>query len=35
MIDIHWKYDYMHKNEMIYALIFINNHMIWCIIHML
>ena len=28
MIDIHPKYDNMHKNGMIYALIFINNHII-------
>ena len=26
MIDIHSKYDNMHKNEMFYTLIFINNH---------
>ena len=31
MIDIHSKYDNMHKNEMFYALITcINNHIIAC-----
>ena len=35
MIDIHSKYDNMHKNEMFYTLICINNHIISCIIHML
>ena len=28
MIDIHLKYDNMHKNKMLYALIYINNHII-------
>ena len=28
MIDIHSKYDNMHKNGMFYALIYINNHII-------
>ena len=28
MIDMHSKYDNMHKNEMFYALIYINNHII-------
>ena len=26
MIEIHSKYDNMHENEMVYALICINNH---------
>ena len=30
-IDIHSKYDNMHKNGMFYALIYINNHIIICI----
>ena len=30
MIDMHSKYDNMHKNEMFYALICINNHVIAC-----
>ena len=30
MIDMHSKYDNMHKNEMFYALIYINNHIIVC-----
>ena len=32
MIDMHSKYDTMHKNEMFYVLIFINNHII-CVIN--
>ena len=28
MIDMHSKYDNMHKNEMFYALIWINNHIL-------
>ena len=28
MIDMYSKYDNMHKNEMFYTLIFINNHVI-------
>ena len=28
MIDMHSKYDNMHKNGMFYALIYINNHVI-------
>ena len=28
MIDMHSKYDNMHKNEMFYAFICINNHVI-------
>ena len=35
MIDIHSKYDNMHKNGMFYALICINNHIFSCIICML
>ena len=35
MIDIHLKHDNMHKNGMVYALIFINNHIIICIDYML
>ena len=31
MIDMHSKYDNMHKNGMFYALICINNHIIACI----
>ena len=30
MIDMHVKYDYMHKNIMFYSLMFINNHIIAC-----
>ena len=30
MIDMHSKYDNMHKNEMFYALICINNNVIAC-----
>ena len=30
MIDMHSKYDNMHKNGMFYALICINNHVIAC-----
>ena len=30
MIDMHSKYDNMHKNRMFYALIYINNHVIAC-----
>ena len=28
MIDVHSKYDNMHENGMLYALICINNHLI-------
>ena len=35
MIDIHSKYDNMHKNRMFYALIYINNHIITFINSML
>ena len=28
MIDMHLEYDNMHKNEIIYVLIFYNNHII-------
>ena len=28
MIDMHSKYDNMHKNVMFYVLIYINNHII-------
>ena len=35
MIDMHSKYDNMHKNEIFYALIYINNHIITCINGML
>ena len=31
MIDMHLKYDNMHKNEIFYALICINNDIITCI----
>ena len=31
MIDMHSKYDNMHKNDMVYALISINIHIILCI----
>ena len=31
MIDMHSKYDNMHKNEMFYTLICINNHVVNCI----
>ena len=31
MIDIHSKHDNMHKNEMFYALICTNKHIIICI----
>ena len=30
MIGMHSKYDYMHKNVIFYALIYINNHIIAC-----
>ena len=30
MIDMHSKYDNMHKNGMFYALICTNNHVIAC-----
>ena len=30
MIDMHSKYDNMHKNRMFYALICINNRIIAC-----
>ena len=30
MIDMHSKYDNMHKKRMLYALICINNHIIAC-----
>ena len=35
MIDMHLKYDNMHKNEKFYALIYINNHVITSINFML
>ena len=35
MIDMHLKYDKMHKNIMIYALVYINNHIITSINNML
>ena len=35
MIDVYSKFDNMHKNGMFYALIFINSHIILCIIFML
>ena len=35
MIDLHLKYDNMHKNGMFYALICINNHVITSINYML
>ena len=35
MIDVHSKYDNMHKNEMFYALIYINNYVITSISCML
>ena len=35
MIDMHLKFDNMHKNRIFYALIFINNHIISCIDFML
>ena len=31
IIDMHSKYDNMHKNEMFYALVCINNYIISCI----
>ena len=31
MIEMHSKCDNMHENEMFYALIYINNHIIVCI----
>ena len=31
MIDMHSKYDNMHKNRMLYALICINNRIIACL----
>ena len=34
MIDMHSKYDNMHKNEIFYALICINNHIIACVTSM-
>ena len=34
-IDMYSKYDNIHKNEMFYALIFINNHIIICIKYIL
>ena len=34
MIDIH-KYDNMHRNEIFYVLICINNHVLSCLISML
>ena len=34
MIDIHSKYNNMHKSRMFYALIYINNHIISSIIRM-
>ena len=35
MIDIHSKHDNMNKNEMFYALICINKHIISCVNYML
>ena len=35
MIDMHSKYDNMHKNEMVYVLICINNLIISSINYML
>ena len=35
MIDMHSKYDIKYENEMFYALIWINNHIITCINFML
>ena len=35
MINIHAKYDNIHKNEMFYSLIYINKHIISCINYML
>ena len=35
MIDKSHKYDNMHRNEIIYALIYINNHVLSCLISML
>ena len=35
MIDMYLNYDNMHKNEMFYALICINNHVIEGISYML
>ena len=35
MIDIHSNYDKMHKNEIFYALICINNYIILCVNFML
>ena len=33
MIDIHSKYHNMNKNGLLYALIFIDNHIITCYIY--
>ena len=35
MIDMHSKYDNMHKNEMFYGLIYISSYIITCINFML
>ena len=35
MIDIYSKYNDIHKNEMFYVLIWINDHIISCIIYIL
>ena len=35
MIDIHSKYDNMHKNGIFYALIYFNDHVKSCINFML
>ena len=35
MVDMHSKYDNMHKNGIFYAKICINNHIIICINYML
>ena len=28
MTNMHWKYNNMHMNEIFYALIYVNNHVI-------
>ena len=35
MIYMHSKYDNIHKNGIVYALVYINNHIIRCKICML
>ena len=35
MIDLHSKHDNMHKNEIFYALVYINKDIISCINFML